>query len=376
MNWTPIITRVLRLRTQSSFLSFTRLQSTLSPTEPLKIAFFGSDEFSVASLNKLHQLQQQQPTKIDSIHVITRSIKPKGRGLKIYADLPIGTFSTDIGIPILRADTSTEILDTLKQHEFSIAIAVSYGKLIPGKFIKSCKYGGLNVHPSVLPKYSGSAPLQYALINDDQFTGCTVQTLHPSKFDHGDIILQKGEVPIRDEDNYISLRDRLGEIGGELLAQTINQGLYLKPAHLHENLNHSEFSLASKIPSSKSQALWDQLSTRQIKRLYDALGPLFTFIQVDITRKKKHIYEKQRVILSEIKELKEDDYTQELIQDLSKPGDFTLGRSGLIIRASDGYVSAGRITMQAQQEESPERFLGSYNKKVGNTPKQFLVQDV
>lgn len=372
MSWTPTILRIAIPRYISTTPVLRRFQSITN--EPLKIAFFGSDKFSVACLNKLYQLQQQKPSKIESIHVITRSIKPKGRGYRDVEDLPIGTFANNCDIPVLRADSAPEILSTLNDHQFSLAIAVSYGKLVPGAFIESCKYGGLNVHPSVLPKYSGSSPLQYALMNDDKVTGCTIQTLHPTKFDHGDIVLQKEGVPILDEDNFASLREKLGVIGGDLLSQAIDEGLYLRPAHLHENLDKSAFSLAKKIPPSKSQALWDHLLARQIKRLYDALGPLFTFIQVDTMKKRKHICEKQRVILSLISEANETDVQH--IPELINPGDFTLGKLGLIIKAKDGYVSAGRVKMQTQKEESPELFMGSYHKKVGSSPKHFEEQNI
>ena len=112
----------------------------------------------------------------------------------------------------MRADTSQEITQLSEQYLFNLVIAVSYGRLIPSTFIQHCKYGGLNVHPSLLPKYSGSSPLQYALLNDDKFTGCTVQTLHPTKFDHGDIIIQSSEIPILDDDNSVSLFKNLARL--------------------------------------------------------------------------------------------------------------------------------------------------------------------
>ncbi|KAK6890400.1 Methionyl-tRNA formyltransferase, mitochondrial [Candida tropicalis] len=334
--------------------------------DPLKIAFFGSDTFSVASLLKLTQYQSTHPQKIDNIHVITRSIKPTGRNLKNLIDLPIGIEAQESNIPILRADTSSEILDILNSHHFNLAIAVSYGRLIPAEFISSCKYGGLNVHPSLLPKYSGSSPLQFALLNDDKFTGCTVQTLHPTKFDHGDILLQSNEVSIEDNDNISSLLNKFGQIGGDLLVDTLHQGLFVNPTPVKNNY---QFSLAPKINKSKSQALWSELTAREIKRVYDALGPIYTFISVNLIKKRKPFMEKQRVILSKASELINHD---DSVNTLVNPGDFTLGEKGLIVKAKEGYVLAESIKMQAQSEESPESFIGSYNRKVGNTPKQFI----
>ena len=79
--------------------------------------------------------------------------------------------------------------------------------------------------------------------------------------------------------------------------------------------------------------------------------------------------EKQRVILSKVSELINHD---DSVNTLVNPGDFTLGEKGLIVKAKEGYVLAESIKMQAQSEESPELFIGSYNRKVGNTPKQFI----
>lgn len=123
-----------------------------STHDPLKIAFFGSDNFSVASLNKLIQYQKKNPDKVDSVHVITRSLKPQGRYMKTVQDLPVGKFSSQQGLSIMRADTSQEIRQLSEQYLFNLVIAVSYGRLIPSTFIQHCKYGGLNVHPSLLPK--------------------------------------------------------------------------------------------------------------------------------------------------------------------------------------------------------------------------------
>ncbi|RCK56645.1 Methionyl-tRNA formyltransferase, mitochondrial [Candida viswanathii] len=246
---------------------------------PLWIAFFGSDDFSVASLAKLTQYQSttthHTPSPIESIHVITRSIKPTGRNMKAMVDLPIGKYAASQGIPVLRADTATEILDVLSQHQFNLVVAVSYGRLIPAQFIAQCRYGGLNVHPSLLPTYAGSSPLQYALLNDDASTGCTVQTLHPTKFDHGDVLLQSGEIPISGSDNLASLFDKFGEIGGDLLVRTIDQGLFVDPKPV---VNDYQVEITGFV---------GQLSARQIKRVWDALGPVFTFINVNLVRKRK-----------------------------------------------------------------------------------------
>ncbi|KAI5958654.1 FMT1 [Candida theae] len=333
--------------------------------DPLNIAFFGSGDFSVSSLGKILELQKRCPEKISSVKVITRSLKPSGRYLKTLAELPISEFAKSHDIPILRADTSNEIIDLTQRNNFNLTIAVSYGKLIPAEFLNKCAYGGLNVHPSLLPKYSGSSPIQYALLNDDKTTGVTVQSLHPTKFDHGRIIAQSDELEVKNDDDFDTLSKRLAQEGGQLLSDVIEKGLFLTTSRLP---NIYERSLAPKIDKSKSQALWKDYNARQIKRLNDAIGPVYTFINTRTKKKGQFVDEKKRVILSEVTELKD----QHNMPQLRHPGDFSLIKEGLCIKCKTGYVVTRKIKLQTRGDESPEKFIGSYHKTVGDAPPLFI----
>lgn len=332
--------------------------------DPLNIAFFGSGKFSVASLNKILDLQKRCPEKISTIKVITRTIKPSGRYMKTFSELPASKFAIKHNIPILRADSSNDILQLVESNDFNLTIAVSYGKLIPAAFLNSCKYGGLNVHPSLLPKYSGSSPIQYALLNDDKTTGVTVQTLHPTKFDHGNIVAQSEEMEIDDADDFDSLSERLAQRGGVLVLDVIGKGLFLDACVP----NTYQRSLAPKIDKSKSQALWRSYTARHIKRLYDALGPVYTFINTRTKKKGRLVEEKKRVILSSLTEM---DRERNDIQ-LHQPGDFTLAKDGLCIKCREGLILVQKIKLQTRANESPEKFMGSYQKTVGDTPQHFI----
>ncbi|CAI5759545.1 unnamed protein product [Candida verbasci] len=340
-----------------------RHNSNLS-IEPLKIAFFGSDRFSVASLCKLDEYRRANPNIIESIHVITRRIKPTGRDLKNLIELPVGKFANDLNIPIIRTDSAQEINNL--PIEFNLIIAVSFGKLIPGKFIFRSKYGGLNVHPSLLPKYSGSSPIQYALLNDDKYTGCTIQTLHPTKFDQGEIILQSEKIPVLDDDNYNSLVSKLGPIGGELLVKVIKLKSFISQKKFE---SIEQYSMASKISKTMSEIIWDSYSARKIKRRFDALGPLFCFINVKIKRKKTVIEEKRRVILSDISEIRDP----KLNVPLKEVGEFTVTTDGLIVKAIEGYVRVEKVKLEAQNEDTPQAFINGFTKRVGkDMPKLFI----
>lgn len=334
----------------------------------LNIAYFGSDKFSIHSLKKLVEYRKKNPEKVSSIDVITRSIKPTGRNLKTFVDVPIGEYCEKEKLSIHRADSSDDIMNIMSKNQFNLAIAVSYGKLIPEGFLKSVKYGGLNVHPSLLPKYSGSSPLQYALMNDDSFTGVTVQTLHPSKFDKGEIVLQSDPIPIAETDNFDSLEEKLGEYGSNLLLNVIDNRLFEQPTKMEET--PYKFSLASKIKPSRSEIRWDLLTSRKIKRLNDALGQLHSYKFCDIRKKKKEIKETQKVIFNEI-ELVEDDFKEGL-----QPGEFVLDENNnkLIIKTIDGAVSIGKLKFQYCSEEDPKTFMSHLTKRSGNTSHNFVSQ--
>ncbi|KAF5212344.1 Methionyl-tRNA formyltransferase [Clavispora lusitaniae] len=329
----------------------------------LRIAFFGSDAFSVASLARLLRLHHENPSLISSIDVVTRRIKPTGRKLTTFVDLPAGDFATRHGLNLWRADSAEEILNIAPRGPNHMAVAVSYGKLIPAEYLSQMGHGGLNVHPSLLPMYSGSAPLQHALMDDVSETGVSVQTLHPTKFDKGAILAQTSPIPILEDDNYHSLQARLSEVGADLLAHVLEKKLYVPP--LSPIKSPYAYSLAKKILPETSQIDW-RASSRTIKRLSDALGPLHTFKMVDIIKKKKRVHQHYKVILDDIRE-----HETTSILEKALPGEFAFSGNRILVKTGDGIVSVGSLKFQYCAEENPETFMARLGKRAGETPRVF-----
>lgn len=320
----------------------------------LRVAFFGSDRFSISSLKALLDLQGRRPELLSSIDVITRQVKPQGRK-KLLIDLPVGEFATTNGVNVLRADTKSEILNLLETKKYDLSVAVSYGKLIPRGFIEAMTYGGLNVHPSLLPKYSGSSPIQYALMNDDAFTGVTVQTLHPTKFDHGDILAQSKEVPIKDDDNYASLEEKLGVIGGELLVDVLENGKFIAgKSNSVVFRNNYSYSSAFKIEPSMTRVLWDQ-SSRQIKRRFDALGPLYTHISCNT--KDPNVTITKRVLLNEISQSSDEFHIDGGV------GSFALIDGVIRIKTIDASIDVPKLTFECCSLEDATTFSKRFKKR-------------
>ncbi|KEF53315.1 uncharacterized protein A1O9_10763 [Exophiala aquamarina CBS 119918] len=204
---------------------------------PLRILFCGSDTFSTASLKALHEESKSADSIILSIDVVTRKDKYIGRGNKILSKTPLGDFAENLELPVHKIDTFTgwqpPVYDSSFNSEINLIVAVSFGLLIPMRIINGATYGGLNVHPSMLPNLRGAAPIRWAIMNGLTHTGVSVQTLHPTKFDGGIVLAQTPypglQIPDKDNISPNDLTKILAPMGSELLIDVIRNKLYVPP---------------------------------------------------------------------------------------------------------------------------------------------------
>ena len=178
------------------------------------IMFMGTPEISATCLKRL----------IDDGHgicaVITREDKPRGRG-NVMTPTPVKTLALENGIPVytpstLRDEAFASLLDEYKPE---IIVVVAYGKILPLNVIEYPKFGCVNLHVSLLPKYRGAAPMQRAIMEGEKETGVTVMYMAEG-LDTGDII-SVSKFPILPEDDFEAIHDRSAEGGGALLSETI-----------------------------------------------------------------------------------------------------------------------------------------------------------
>lgn len=180
----------------------------------MKIVFMGTPEFAEASLQKLLETDHQ------IVGVFTQPDKPKGRGYKLVAP-PVKELALAHNIPVfqpqkMRDGTALEILQELQADLIAV---VAYGKILPKEILELPRYGCINVHGSLLPKYRGAGPIQWSVINGESVTGVTTMYMGEG-LDTGDMILKK-ETPIGENETYGELHDRLKEIGAQALVETI-----------------------------------------------------------------------------------------------------------------------------------------------------------
>ncbi|KAI0108465.1 Formyltransferase [Daldinia grandis] len=195
-------------------------------SDPLRILFCGSDEFSCASLEALHQEHVRNPTLIQSIDVVVRPGKLTGRGNKFMQHPPVRDLATRLGLPIHERDTFTGW--DMPSHT-NLIIAVSFGLFVPLRLLRAAQYGGLNIHPSLLPDLRGPAPLQHALLAGRTHTGISLQTLDDKAFDHGKILARTPPLPIPPDADYAALLAHVTPLAAELLVQGLREGVHVPP---------------------------------------------------------------------------------------------------------------------------------------------------
>lgn len=180
----------------------------------MQILFMGTPDFAAASLKELIRSEH------DIIGVFTQPDKPRGRGMELsFSD--VKKVALENNLPVYQPKTlrDDEIVDIIKDLSPDIIVVVAYGKLIPDSILEIPKYGAINVHGSLLPKYRGAAPIQWAVLNGDTETGVTTMYL-ASKMDCGDIIYQD-KTEIGEFETSGELFDRLMEMGAKLLIRTL-----------------------------------------------------------------------------------------------------------------------------------------------------------
>lgn len=180
----------------------------------MRIVFMGTPEFAVPSLRGL---MEDGHTVVG---VFTQPDKPKNRGMKLTA-CPVKTAALAAGLEVYQPQTlkGEEPLSLLRALAPELIVVAAYGKLLPKAVLELPAYGCINVHSSLLPKYRGAAPINWAVVNGETETGVTIMHM-AERLDAGDIIAQ-ASTPIGPDETAERLHDRLAELGGILLRETV-----------------------------------------------------------------------------------------------------------------------------------------------------------
>lgn len=221
----------------------------------MRILFMGTPDFAAAVLNSMVS------AGFNVVGAVSQPDKPKGRGHKMVpTDVKVAAEAANI--PVYQPETlkNGELKPILDELEPDVIVVAAYGKILPPYIIEYPKYGCLNVHASLLPKYRGAAPIQRAIISGDKTTGVTIMQMD-NGLDTGDMLL-KTETEIGEYETAEQLFERLSVMGGELLNEAIRNIASLVP----EKQNEDEATYAPKIGREDGKIDWSK-SADEISKL-------------------------------------------------------------------------------------------------------------
>ena len=235
----------------------------------MNIVFMGTPDFAKESLEAIYKAGH------NIMAVVTNPDRPKGRGMKLIPS-EVKEYAMGKDLKIYQPLKIKELTEELKTINPDVICVVAYGKILPRKILEIPKFGCINVHASLLPKYRGAAPIQWAVLNVDKVTG--VSTMYMDKgMDTGDIIL-KEEVKIGEDETTGELWERLSKIGGELLVQTLEK---LEKDTAPREKQSEDFTVAPMLSKEMAKIDWETKTAQEIKNLVRGLNPImgaFTYL--------------------------------------------------------------------------------------------------
>ena len=230
----------------------------------MKIVFMGTPDFARDSLKAV--VEAGHDVKL----VVTNPDKPKGRGMKMIPS-EVKEYALEKGLNIeqpLKVRNNPEFVEKLKNINPDVICVVAYGKIIPKEILDIPRLGCINVHGSLLPKYRGAAPIQWAVLNGDKETGVTTMFMDEG-MDTGDMI-EKEVVKIGDNETTGELWDRLSIVGANLLVKTLK---LLENGEATRKKQPEEFTVAPMLKKEIAKIDWENYSSKKIKDLARGLNP-------------------------------------------------------------------------------------------------------
>lgn len=227
----------------------------------MRVIFAGTPEFSVTVLEALHQAGH------DLVGVYSQPDRAKGRG-RVLSACPVKDKALELGLSIFQPESLKDphTQQVLKDLKADVMVVVAYGQILPLEILKSPKYGCLNIHASLLPRWRGAAPIQRAIISGDKQTGVGIIQMNKG-LDTGNILLEK-TCDITDTDTAQSLHDKLATLGAEAIVQALDQIEQLTPTIQDE----AGITYAKKLIKDEAWIDWSQTAV-EINQQIRAFNP-------------------------------------------------------------------------------------------------------
>lgn len=312
----------------------------------MRAVFMGTPEIAATILKTV-----VESGKHEILAVVTQPDKPKGRGQEL-AYPPVKETALAYQIPVLQPEKvrTPEFLEQLAARKPEIILVAAYGKLLPKQILELPRYGCLNVHASLLPKYRGAAPIQWAVINGEAYSGVTIMHMAEG-LDTGDMILSE-RVALAPEETAGTLHDKLAKLGGPALLQAMEK---------------LEQGTAQRIPQEESEATYVKmidksfgqlnfrLSAIQLERLIRGLNPWPTAF-TRLSGKLLKIW-RAEVISREELTAKELSHVPGAV--------LRIERNGIGVLTGDGMLLIRELQLEGKRRMTAEEFLRGYPLKPG-----------
>lgn len=308
----------------------------------MKILFMGTPDFAKESLESIYNAGHQ------ILGVVTNPDRPKGRGMKLVAS-PVKEYALSKELEIYQPEkvkNNVEFIEKMKELEPDVICVVAYGKILPKEILDIPRLGCINVHGSLLPKYRGAAPIQWAVINGDKVTGITTMYMDIG-MDTGDMIL-KQEVEIGPDETTGEVWNKLSKIGGQLLVKTLEQ---IKNGTATRIPQNDDFTMAPMLDKEMSKIDWENKSAIEIKNLVRGLDPIMgTYSYLD----------GKKIKIWKVDVIPNDNFNVENGTVIKADC-----KDGLYIKAKDGIIKVLEIQGENAKRMSVQDFLRGNNIEVG-----------
>ena len=296
----------------------------------MKIVFMGTPDFSAVVLEKLNSVYPVSA-------VVTGRDKPVGRGYQLKPS-PLKVKAEELGIPVLQYEkVSREGIDDIRAIEPDVIVTAAFGQILSESFLGIPKFAVINVHASLLPKYRGSSPIQWSILNGDEYTGITIMKTVKA-VDAGDMLLQK-KTKIGEKETAGELFDRLAILGGEAIVEALKL-VENGEAHFVQQ-NESEATHCSMIQKEDGRLSFDK-SAKEIDCFVRGMTP-WPSAYTELLGKKLKVFAVEKV----------DDSKDHEVGTVV----FADTKNGLIVQANDGFLRICDLQLEGSKRMSDIDFL-------------------
>lgn len=301
----------------------------------MNIVFMGTPDFAVESLRRIYESGHNIKA------VVSQPDRKAGRGMNIIPT-PVKEYAVSKGITVYQTEKirkDKELIEKIKELKPDVIVVVAFGQILSQEILDIPKYGSINVHGSLLPKYRGAAPIQWSIINGDNVTGITTMYMDAG-MDTGDMI-QKYEINIEEDDTYGTLYEKMKILGGKAIVETLEK---VADGTVQRKKQPDEYSIAKMIEKEMGEIDWNK-SSKDIRNLIRGFNPMpgaYTILK-DNT--------KMKVWMAEFSDI--------VAENEVAPGTFIIADSkrGLFVKTGDGVLELTEIQMPNLKRMSAKEYL-------------------